>query len=740
MIFLKQQGYINHNVAKVTLSLKTITFTPQPTLFFMRKILLLILIFTLAQTTVAQRTHIVYTHEYNLMEGDKESLYKIAQYLDVRDTILETLGYHILHPEIRHIATRIIEENTSFLPNEFPLDSTATATKFKNFLQKNDTKIFFDERANTFLLTPLEQRTIRTQLRQLPTERMAALANEKQRLMKLNWVKFNQIDSLVTAKNPKALLAIASEYYRQRGRYDRYNFDGENFTDLLELLTGIGVGVENRRGNIIWNIHKEYDDAPILNLLIFYTQHYKDFKWDDKTQLFINKSLTVGATGIEQRLVEQMKTKDGAKALESFIKLTECDPDRVKGISAEMDKIKYELNFSIPQFPDRFAVQLAYLTKYCREQNIDYKGSAYLKKAIEKLNSKISFKERWALENELIHNLTLKDITAFEYWSLINEKNWYLTNSAGRILDIFYSRHWSAILTNQKQLEHYLKKSALFNRLSINGICLDYLIKFDGASPEVLKTLTNLHSKDADVTQRAKMALEIQGRRYVKHSLSDMETKTFYVKDFEIKLNAILKDYKDSEEERDTLTSLLSEISYKQIGTALTQLNKLTFKDNSKIYSFLNRDFGFFLMGYDKGHEERYTFLNLYNKYTEYELYAYYLDEAGITYKNPDGTLDYDAIYDHLKYDETTVLAGGGSSKDNGVYATIKLLEITFNTTLGFSNKYCSSNNMYACDSDVKVMAWLAYLKENKLLKKEHNEPPSFHKYKYSYNIWGRNY
>ena len=388
----------------------------------MRKILLLILLFTLAQTTVAQRTHVIYTHEYNLMEGDKESLYKIAPYLDVRDTILETLGYHVLYPEIRYITSRIIKENTSFLPNEFALDSTATAAKFKDFLQKNDTNIFFDERANTFVLTPLEQRTIRTQLRQLPTERMAALANEKQRLMKLNWVKFNQIDSLVAAKNPKALLSIASEYYRQRGRYDRYNFDGENFTDLLELLTGIGVGVENRRGTIIWSIDKEYDNAPILNLLIFYTQHYKDFKWDDKTQLFINKRITVAATGIEQRLVEQMKTKDNDEALETFVKLTECDPDRVKGISAEMDKIKYELNFSIPQFPDRFAVQLAYLTKYCREQNIDYKGSAYLKKAIEKLNSKISFKERWALENELIHNLTLKDITAFEYWSLINKK------------------------------------------------------------------------------------------------------------------------------------------------------------------------------------------------------------------------------------------------------------------------------------------------------------------------------
>ena len=69
---------------------------------------------------------------------------------------------------------------------------------------------------------------------------------------------------------------------------------------------------------------------------------------------------------------------------------------------------------------------------------------------------------------------------------------------------------------------------------------------------------------------------------------------------------------------------------------------------------------------------------------------------------------------------------GGGSTKDNGVYAVIKILEITFNETLGFPNKLCSSNGMYACNSRSRAKEWMNYLEINNHLKNEHNQPVSF--------------
>ena len=60
------------------------------------------------------------------------------------------------------------------------------------------------------------------------------------------------------------------------------------------------------------------------------------------------------------------------------------------------------------------------------------------------------------------------------------------------------------------------------------------------------------------------------------------------------------------------------------------------------------------------------------------------------------------------------------------MYSIIKILELTFKKTLGYPNKLCCSDNMYACDSRGRAMEWMNYLEINNHLKKEHNEPVSF--------------
>lgn len=675
------------------------------------------------------------------MEGNKEALYRIAPYLDVNDTIFENLGYHIFYPKVKNIAKRILSENTLFLRSEFALDSTVTTSSFLDFLKTYNSQITFDGCAQAFLITPLEKRTVKTILRTISAQTMRELQERKNELLKPEWVHLNEIDSLITHRNSKALLAIASELHKQRNRYNRYNFQKKEYTDLLELITGITVGVENNEAQITWRIDQEYDNIASLNLLIFYANNFKDFKWNHKSETFVNKKLKIENIKRENLLLEQLKSKNDTVAINAFIKLTEVKPREIEILTGEINKSDFELNYIIPTFPLRFLTQLTHLTQYCKQNKIDYHGSSYVNELVGKLKSKLSFRERMLIEDELISRLTLDDITAFEYWCLIYEKNWDLTYSAGRVLDIFYSKQWKNIMSNPKQLAHYLKKSALFERLGIIGVSNDYLIKFKGCNEDVLKMLSGYKSKDSDIMSQAKLATEIQSRIYEHYPLSDMETITYHVDDFEDKLTAMLKDYNDSSEEMGILTNLLSKISYSQIGTALLGLEKINLKNSERVYSFLNRDFGFFLMGFDKGYDERKGFMELYNNKTEYELYSHYLNLAGIIYKNPDGSLNYDEIYDYIKYGETTAfVGGGGSTHDNGIYAVIKLLEITFDTSLGFSNKYCSSNNMYSCTSDEKVRTWMKYLQEKQLLIKKHDEPISFHTYKYSYKRWGRDY
>ena len=200
----------------------------------------------------------------------------------------------------------------------------------------------------------------------------------------------------------------------------------------------------------------------------------------------------------------------------------------------------------------------------------------------------------------------------------------------------------------------------------------------------------------------------------------------YSVKDLEEQLLKLTKNTKKTEETDRAISKILSQISYDQIPTALNLIENYPFQTQWRKYSFIENDFGLFLIDdFDKP-EVRKEFLNLYSQFTEYELYAYFLDNAGIDYKT-NNKLDFDKIYELLKYNVVVAFVGGGGGKrDNEVYSLVKLLELTFNTTLGFPKKLCSSNNMYGCYSDKRAKAWRNYLIDNDLLKQQHNEPNSF--------------
>ena len=67
--------------------------------------------------------------------------------------------------------------------------------------------------------------------------------------------------------------------------------------------------------------------------------------------------------------------------------------------------------------------------------------------------------ERFKLENKLIKELQLKDITSVEYWACLEEHDIEFNFSIGRILDRFYSEHWDEIKNDDDQLRLFLKKA-----------------------------------------------------------------------------------------------------------------------------------------------------------------------------------------------------------------------------------------------------------------------------------------
>jgi hypothetical protein len=696
----------------------------------MRFLLPVVAVFFLSLSCVIKQDSRVYLLEKRLMEGDKSALFEIAPYFDSKKKIIEYLGYHILETNESHVAKRIVEENCIFTDDEINVRE-ATGKVFLDFLKQHSLNITFSKLAQAFLVIPPHARAAKVDFREITKDRSEDLKEKYAELLETEWVTGAGIDSFISKKDPIALLLIASELYKLRYRFNKYNYNQHEFIELLQLLTGFEIAVQNEKKELTWHVDKEFYPAAALNLLVYFAGNYSKFSWDNQNSIFSNAEIEIKPLTREDYLFQQLNSETDSIAVAAYIELSIGDPQKVAALAEEYEKAGIDKNFALPIFPYRFLKQQAALSTYCRTNGIDFLGTSQIRTAIVALESDLQFAKRRRLEDSLINNLTLDQITALEYWTLIKEESWNLTYSAGRILDIFYSKNWDMLLNSDAHLKLYLKKSLLFDRLGIIGVCNNYLQKFINNGAKVSAILAALKTEDNDIKEQIKTAIAncLVLLKRPKDSLKINDgNRDFKVKDLAEQIKRIKTRETDQEKMEDKLVELLSKITYSQIGTALREIEYIPFLENpfNKKYSFMKTDWGF-LMEESFDSLTSKDFLKLYDSLSEYALYAHYLDKAGIIYKNPDGSLDYDRIFEILKYNVVTAFVGGGGGKQgNEVYSIIKLLELTHHTTLGYPKKLCNSNDLYACYADDRANHWMQFLIDKKLLKASHSEPVSF--------------
>lgn len=669
------------------------------------------------------------TLRHRVEKGDTKALYELAPYLDNDSRITEYLGWHVLQTPLSSIAQRIISENSFFTNQELLLSSETTSKSFLNFIELNKDKLVFSRLAGAFMITPLEQRDAEYGLRALSPSKKKELESKKNELTGPDWVHANKIDSLLQKQDPRALVEIASVLLRSRLKFNGNPDNYEECVDLLWSLTGTEFAVKNEKNKLMF-MSDAYDETVRLNLLVYFLQHYKEYVWDDSQQLFVRPGAKIDPAGIEQVLFESLSNENDSVARDAFIRLSQSDPTTVASLSMEhAQNFALNTNYSLPIFPFSFLRQMSLLTDYCRKNAIDYNGSEALRKSIDSLTYSLSFAQRYALENRLINTMTLEEITAFEYWSLVNESSYSYTNSAGRILDIFYSKNWNKLLADKKQLDCYLKKSLLFDGLGIIGICNAYLKKFIHASPAVLEELKRNQYADPYIKNQVDTILKLNttpSPKKEKVIYTWVGNKDERVTGLERKIYALTKNVSDSAKTEEAIGDLVAKITYGQLGEALKAIENYNYRYKWSKYSFLGSDFGFIPDVYQSKAALDELMKN-YSQMTEYELYAYYLAKAGVDFKKADGSLDYDKMYELLKYDVVYAFVGGGGGKeDNEVYHVVKLLELTFGTTLGFPHKLCNSSGTWGCDCTDRAAAWMKYMEDKKLLREPHAEPVSF--------------
>lgn len=161
-------------------------------------------------------------------------------------------------------------------------------------------------------------------------------------------------------------------------------------------------------------------------------------------------------------------------------------------------------------------IALSKFTNYCQDNNITYRPSESLEAAFQSLVSDtLTSINRYQLENKLANTLTFEEVNALEWLIVIHEKSKLLIKSSQRILDIWYMKNWKTVISNQKNMIWYIKKTTWINQFTDYV----YINRWKNSAVSVYETLKNIHDTTDD--RELQFALrEILPKKYISNFLS----------------------------------------------------------------------------------------------------------------------------------------------------------------------------------------------------------------------------
>ncbi|RMG79401.1 MAG: hypothetical protein D6714_16485, partial [Bacteroidetes bacterium] len=285
----------------------------------------------------------------------------------------------------------------------------------------------------------------------------------------LPWIRYNALLDIVQTKHPRALFYIAALAWRNRHQTEPgHTF--EFYANLLERLSDTKVAVEGESG-LSATHNWAHDDLACRNFLKYWASRYPDYEWDDIRKSYMNKAEALALQENYERLFRRLNSQNDSVAIQSFKLLTEGDPIEVLGLARKYKELLRNYNPALPSFKYNYLEQLVQLTSFCRRNGFRYKPPARLNYRLQKLAQARTPSERYRIENQIIQSLTPDEVTSLEYWAILQEGNPDITFSAGRILDLFYSKNLDRIQSNDDYFRLYLKKAYLFKDIGTEGSC-----------------------------------------------------------------------------------------------------------------------------------------------------------------------------------------------------------------------------------------------------------------------------
>jgi hypothetical protein len=306
-----------------------------------------------------------------------------------------------------------------------------------------------------------------------------------------DWLQQSVRYDMLTTKTPRLLFYLAAQ---MRLKPEKSAF----YEDYLRKMTKINL----KNGAYTEGSFKPADDLATIekqkDIIRWWAIHAEDFEWDESEHRFVSKAEAVARAEELERQVRRLGSSNDSVAFAAFVHLTEGDPPTVIALVERFRPILRAYNPHLPPLNYTYLEQMTALSAYCRKHGFSLKLSPNLSNLLDSLRQPILEKTRYKIENQLLAEVKIGDISAIEYIALLHSTNADFGFSTGRIVDIFYSKNWKSVLDNDAQLRLYLKKSAIFKNIGVAGVSSLYDKKFDRRDERVRLRLAQIARSESD--------------------------------------------------------------------------------------------------------------------------------------------------------------------------------------------------------------------------------------------------
>lgn len=325
----------------------------------------------------------------------------------------------------------------------------------------------------------------------------------------LEEVQQSALKDLVATKDARALYYLAIKAYRIAMKKDKSSLTPDMLYDKMQSLLAARAVITDEGGSYVAAPNWQEDEKATLNFAHYWVAHHKDYEWDQYRAKFINKTISFTFEKRYKRYIQQLTSTNDSVAWNAYVALTEGDPEEITRLTELFRPVLGNHNTSLPPIEYAYLERTAALTDFCRRNDVLYKPNSRIKIILDSLYTNLAPKDRHRLEKKLYTVTQLNDLTSLEYQATLYAAYQPLAYSIAWVLDQSYTKYWQAIFSNDKALRLYLKKTYLFKRLGVEGVCNIYDNKFDLASEKVKRRLNGLLAleTDKDIIQQIELLL-----------------------------------------------------------------------------------------------------------------------------------------------------------------------------------------------------------------------------------------